>query len=463
MTTTKESKSSAQFSEEKLQAGILKGTGRNFRAFLLIRFLPHIKSKEIRRLLGQVPWTSAAEQRKQATKYEKNKTNNKETVYHLAFTSEGLKRIESLKGDEFKGHCEFRDGLKSRRYDLNDPPIYEWEGSFQREIHTMILISNNDLGLLEKALDQLKGSWEGSFELLTEERGEKLLNEHNQVIEHFGYADGISQPLFEEPIKGSTRDWNPLASTDLVLIKDPLVGNDPEVYGSFLVYRKLEQNVKGFKEAEHALAKKLGLDEATEELAGALIVGRFENGLPVIKFGSEKDPESPTGFNDFNYDMDVDGARCPFHAHIRKSNPRGDSQRAFGDSEESEKSHRIVRRGITYDYAGRNGDMDFLPEKSVGLHFICFQSSIKNQFEFIQRHWVNNNDFPKPFTGIDPVIGQGDNRTDSEGNVAEQKWTNVHRNQQAESFAGFVKMLGGEYFYSPSITFLETFNSTKTN
>lgn len=462
-TTTNQPKSTAQVSEEKLQAGILKGTGRNFRAFLFVEFWTQVDAKEIKEVFGKINWTSAAEQRKQSKNCNEGDKRKEETVYNLAFTSHGLKRVEALRGDEFEDHCEFLNGLKSRREDLTDPPVHEWEEVFQKQIHAMIIVGNDHLDLLEEALNDLKVTWQGCFNLLAEERGEKLLNNNKQTIEHFGYVDGISQPLFELSKKATTENWDPLASTDLALIQDPLVKGDPEACGSFLVYRKLEQNVKGFKEAEHALAEKLGFDEATEELAGALIVGRFENGLPVMKFGSEIDPESSSAFNDFNYDLDPDGARCPFHAHIRKSNPRGDSQRAFGESEESEKSHRIVRRGITYDYAGRNGNLEFLPEKAVGLHFICFQSSIKNQFEFIQRHWVNNNDFPQAFTGIDPVIGQGENRNDNQGNVAEQKWTNVHRNQQAESFAGFVKMLGGEYFYSPSITFLETFNSTKTN
>lgn len=448
--------------ERKLQAGILKETGRNFRTFLFIRFLPGLKSQEIKKILAKTEWTSAKEQEEQTQRHKEPAASPQTTIYHVALTSTGISRLEDLNPDDFiKANPEFLNGLKSRREELNDPPVYEWEQAFQQQIHAMVLIGNDDRHLLEKAVHELKKSWEGSFELLAEERGEKLLNDHGQTIEHFGYVDGISQPVFDLPENADTSQWNPLASTDLALIQDPLVKNDPEAFGSFLVYRKLEQNVKGFKEAEHKLAQKLGLDEETEELAGALIVGRFENGLPVLKFGSEHDPGVPSSFNDFNYDIDSEGVRCPFHAHIRKSNPRGDSTRAFADSEELEKSHRIVRRGITYDYADRKGDLEFLPEKAVGLHFICFQSSIGNQFEFIQRHWVNNNDFPQPYTGIDPVIGQGVNRNDVQGKPAEQKWNNIHRNPQAESFSGFVKMMGGEYFYSPSIAYLETFNSIK--
>lgn len=450
-----------KISKHKLQAGILKETGRDFRAFLFIRFLSGLEAPEIKKVLAKTDWTSAKEQKEQTQRHKGPTDNDQATIYHIAFTASGIDRLGDLTSGDFEKNQEFLNGMKSRRDQLNDPPVYEWEKAFQANIHAMILLGNDDESLLEKAIDNLKQTWEVSFEVIVQEKGEKLLNEHRQTIEHFGYVDGISQPIFEQPEGVGNAPWDPTASTELALIQDPLIKDDPEAFGSFLVYRKLEQNVKGFKEAEHALAKKLGFDEETEELAGALIVGRFENGLPVLKFGSEHDPEAPSRFNDFNYDNDPNGARCPFHAHIRKSNPRGDSKRAFGDTLEVEKGHRIVRRGITYDYAGRNGNLDFLPEKAVGLHFICFQSSIGNQFEFIQRHWVNNNDFPQPFTGVDPVIGQGENRRDLHGEPAEQKWNNIHRSQQAESFSGFVKMMGGEYFYSPSIAYLQTFNSTK--
>ena len=44
--------------------------------------------------------------------------------------------------------------------------------------------------------------------------------------------------------------------------------------------------------------------------------------------------------------------------------------------------------------------------RGVGLIFMCCQRDIKDQFEFIQRTWANNNDFSKRGTGLDPVIGQ---------------------------------------------------------
>lgn len=63
------------------------------------------------------------------------------------------------------------------------------------------------------------------------------------------------------------------------------------------------------------------------ELAGALLVGRFEDGTPVTFQGADGlDDPVP---NNFDYRGDMAGARCPFFAHIRKTNPRGDIARTL--------------------------------------------------------------------------------------------------------------------------------------
>ena len=56
---------------------------------------------------------------------------------------------------------------------------------------------------------------------------------------------------------------------------------------------------------------------------------------------------------------------------------------------------------------------DFGKAADRGLLFMCFQANIKRQFQFIQRTWVDNPNFPvsllNPFkkdTGDDPLIGQ---------------------------------------------------------
>jgi hypothetical protein len=105
-----------------------------------------------------------------------------------------------------------------------------------------------------------------------------------------------------------------------------------------------------------------------------------------------------------------------------KSNPRLESVGSFAASDEVELGHRIARRGITYGGPlSATDNLDDLPEKGVGLLFMCYQSDIWEQFEFIQRFWCNNPNFLEPEnssirgipanpnydkTGLDAVIGQ---------------------------------------------------------
>ena len=466
-----------------VQGNILKPHGRSHVGCVLLYF-DKIDHLQVRKSLGQIEPTSTWQQIQDGFKYSewkdamkkreersfsKNKpklTNSPKSqpVIGCYITYEGY-RVLKLSDEWSDKKCTaFKEGMEQRP--LNDPPKEEWDFPFAKSVHGMILIADDDLKKVEKLIENYKSKLEPYIKMSKIQYGTKLTNNHGKVIEHFGYIDGISQPQFKEipsnkNIKErSTNFWNPEASLDLVLYNDPLV-TEKNNMGSFLVYRKLEQNVKGFKEAEHKLAENLGFTGEDEEIAGALIVGRFENGLPIIKFGSTTSVDEPSTENNFNYDHDANGQRCPFHAHIRKTNPRGDSKRAFGISDKEEKSHRIMRVGITYDEVGRNNDLEYHPERGVGLLFMCTQKNIENQFEFIQRSWANNNDFPKPFTGIDPVIGQGENRIKPNGKPTEQKWKDIDDEQCPASFSSFVTMKGGEYFFAPSLAFFKTLNEPK--
>lgn len=244
-------------------------------------------------------------------------------------------------------------------------------------------------------------------------------------MEHFGYVDGISQPLFFFDEVKDNKDANttpiffdPSASLDLVLVSDTLVADAKEdAFGSYFVFRKLEQRVRSFKTAEKELATKLGLKGDDAELAGAMIVGRFEDGTPVTMH-KEAGMVSSGITNNFNYKDDGKGAKCPFHSHIRKANPRNTD----------DKKHIMARRGIPYGRRDVSTEIDpsipQMPDVGVGLLFMSFQKSIANQFEFIQKTWANDVNFPhdkvnaldlstKPPTkvtiasGHDPIIGQG--------------------------------------------------------
>jgi len=442
---------------DKLQAGILKGNGRDH---ILLLFLKFKKSaiKEVKEILADLPITSALEQEFQITKKLKSKVVN-QTITNFYLTNKGYQSIKVKIKTKEKA---FKQGLANRKEEnvhiLGDRSE-TWDQPFQKEIHGILSIANDDLAILKSEITHYKAEFKDKIKILHIEFGKVYKNENNQPIEHFGYADGISQPLFfkKDIAKKKTKYWNPEAGLDLVLVKD-IGTKEEDCFGSFMVFRKLEQNVKAFKDAEHELAKELKLVGSAEEAAGALIIGRFENGLPVIKYGSTNSPEIHSTDNNFNFSLDKKGLRCPFHAHIRKTNPRGDNKRFFGISEKEEKSHRIVRRGITYGERKLDKENYIIesaqPTEGVGLLFICFQRSIEHQFEFMQRTWVNNNDFPIPFTGIDPIIGQGENRKTNKATI-EQQWKTATGESHLKSLASFVTMKGGEYFFAPSLPFFK--------
>jgi Dyp-type peroxidase family len=126
-----------------------------------------------------------------------------------------------------------------------------------------------------------------------------------------------------------------------------------------------------------------------------------------------KNPDLPAA--NTSYTGDYSGQVCPMGAHIRKVNPRDE----FTDigSDVQTLRHRMIRRGINY-FEGEftpNTDPWFDRVKDVfdfsesgpkrGLSLVTYQSSIDDQFEFLQRHWANSDSRPKN-PGDDMVIGQ---------------------------------------------------------
>ncbi len=145
--------------------------------------------------------------------------------------------------------------------------------------------------------------------------------------------------------------------------------------------------------------------------------------------------------NNFGYqDNDPDGHLMPLAAHIRKVNPRDQSNPGRDESIR----HRIARRGITYgpefvDTETPYGAGPVPDNQDRGLLFLCYQSSIAKGFEFIQSQWANQPDFPTTTVGEDPIGSQ---------NNPNVPFTlgNVHLVTQPG-----VTTAGGEYFIAPSI------------
>jgi Dyp-type peroxidase family len=346
---------------------------------------------------------------------------------------------------------------------VNDPVLTNWQTEFQKPIDAMLLVAADTDAEAQTRADFWKTLFiAAGAKLITTEQGsaiKRLVAEKFEGVEHFGYVDGRSQPLFlEEDVQAEPRaHWDPAYPPSQFLVKDP-GSTDPESFGSFFVFRKLEQNVAGFKQQEDNLSTALGLDTGPfNERAGALIVGRFEDGSPVVL---DPLPTDMPPVNDFSFRSDEQGSRCPFTSHIRKVNPRGESPfhlakdgvTPVATTTRQERGHIMARRGITYGtrtYDATTNDFTDKPTKDVGLLFMAYMSNIENQFEFTQGAWANNPAFVTAGVGIDPVIGEApaveiDVKDGWSG--AACKFT----------FEQFVTMKGGEYFFAPSIDFLRT-------
>ena len=453
---------------EDLQGNILKGHGRDHSVHLFLKF-------KLRKQADVKTWiqgfannyvTSALLQANEAREYRVNKTTG--SIFANFFLS--IEGYEYLDVPPFKipGSQPFRFGMKNesiKNY-LGDPEVEKWDSGLQGKIHALILLADDNVAYLNEQVDQIAQDLQTFADIVQREDGFVLRNTAGQVIEHFGFADGISQPLFvkrdiEQALEdsGSFDRWDPKASLNLVLAKDPN-GQTEDSYGSYLVYRKLEQNVKGFWDDQRKLAGAVGVND---ELAGALIVGRFADGTPVV---DSNVPTGATQTNNFNYAEDPQDfgltpkpTKCPFHAHIRKTNPRGDTGRVESSPDlqqqslEIERGHRIARRGISY---GVN-DISQEPEAGSGLLFLCFQANPENQFNFIQGGWANQNNFVAVNVGLDPVIGQP-------GPDKNQKWPKTWGDPDTEeepyNFTLWVNMKGGEYFFTPSISYLKNISDS---
>lgn len=450
---------------DDLQGNILKGHGRNFTYNLFLQFdsAQQSKAKGFIRAVSAMLVSST----KQLKDAENHKTTKQDGGLFTAFflTSKGYDALGLPAAKPQLNNAPFLAGMPARGQSLLDPNLDLWNEHFRTDIHAMVLIGDNNNAVRDAArgnLLSLINNSDGAVTLVGQEEGQALRNSDGKGIEHFGYVDGRSQPLMliedvnEEKNKfGGISEWDPTIPLEQVLVPCP-GGGTPTSFGSYFVFRKLEQNVRGFKKTEKRLAEFLNLPAAKEELAGAMVVGRFENGTPT----RVSDKELPVGAmgvpNNFNFSGDPNGVKCPFAGHIRKSNPRGESAVIIGPIVGNEKRHLMARRGITYGHRDIHPNdpglrFEDMPTGDVGLLFMAYQSNIADQFEFTQKTWVNNADFVEPNTGIDPVIGQ---RNGPNGQFWPDNW-GVSLKAEPFDFSDFVTLQGGEYFFAPSIAFLK--------
>lgn len=214
-------------------------------------------------------------------------------------------------------------------------------------------------------------------------------------IEYFGFRDGIGQPLLPQrprsPAPAPSAGANELGgsgwlrergSYDVVLRRD---GKGLLKDASFLVARQLRQQPQAFWRDVQARAELLGTTK--RELAEQM-VGRRMNGRRLDSSEEHFDPERDR----FAFDPESDSSGCPFHSHVRRANPRIETNPA--------RNPQLMRRSLAYLNA-RGGQC------AQGLMFLAFNADIESQFELIQRNWIQaGNQVGLNSRDRDPLAGQ---------------------------------------------------------
>lgn len=449
----------------QLQGNILNGHGRDHTAnvFVVLPEQPDLARAVLLGLSRHI--TSAVMQEAERRAFRQDREAGGGTFGTLLLAASAYRKAGYTEDELNQAFTEDQDGLADTPFlkgakaavgELADPDPTKWEAPY-RNIDALLLLADSHPTILNGVVATLQASLAGKASVYVE-RG-KALRRNGEGIEHFGYLDGRSQPLYttwdfereadgsvkiypdghwREKEGGKTDVYEPFAPLTAVLVDDLLAGN-AHAWGSYFVFRKLEQNVRGFSDKEEALAKDLVLPKGDEERAGAMVVGRFEDGTPVVVHQAAVAGSSVD--NNFDYSGDPQGMKCPFQGHVRKTNPRGERS-----TPESHAARRITRRGIPY---GEREDMEHdLPGDGVGLLFMCYQASIPNQFGFMQKLWANNDAFVEVGTGVDPIVGQG-------GGAGNHTWHEDWGGGPTKifDFRGFVRMRGGEFFFAPSLAF----------
>ncbi len=409
-------------------------------------------------------------------------THPDETL-HLAFTSVGLASLGLEKENIMAFPVPFREGMvtedRSRilgDYAENAPENWRWGGEHKKDLHILLIFHSKT----DEALDAFMAAEreiiesEDVLEITTEMKGH--LREDNK--EPFGFHDGISQPV----VKGSGRSGpdNDIVETGEFLLgyknehdqypfsplleknqgNISLLSDDPEgtdkkdlgKNGSFMVYRQIEQHVDKFwSYMEDKTKNEDGtINEDAKVKLASKCIGRWPSGASLALF-PDKDPGGNPSNDDFGYaEHDPDGLKCPFGSHLRRNNPR-DAFRWYNPKQSLKISrrHRIIRRGRNYQLPAKNGE----EKGEIGLHFICFNTNLQLQFEFIQHAWSNNNQLRNLSNDIDIVIGvppQGDPNSENGQFTIQAEPTN----QFIDSWERFVTIKGGEYFFFPSMSVL---------
>jgi Dyp-type peroxidase family len=360
-------------------------------------------------------------------------------------------------------------------------------------VHALLVLYDENDGAVQKWADEVSQALDAQKVRTVHRLALDLRLKNGIGREHFGFADGLSQPIpydatREEPDPSdavvmsdgsSAKDdrWHGVPLGEILIghinghhekAPGPMVADNgdhkprdaglptdgaPEGFynlgldGSYLVVRELRQDVAAFWNSMKENAKRIQAHDPTAKHVTAdwlaeRVIGRNRDGHLLCPGGFLKPdkyalPENAFGFRQ----ADADGVGCPPGSHVRRANPRDSLAKDAASAEtllNAANNHRILRRGRKYGTTIKDPEKDDGQER--GLLFMCLNTDIARQFEFVQQTWLLNKNFHTLYDETDPLVGPKGQFT-----IREQP---LRRIVEVETF---IKMAGGEYFFLPSI------------
>ena len=287
--------------------------------------------------------------------------------------------------------------------------------------------------------------------------------------EHFGFADGISDPVFDGQYdlgegrlqcKGNGAvdgegNWRPLATGEFLLgypdeaqeTSGPITPIEFFRNGTFVAYRKLHENVKSWRDfirkaaADYQKVAKIDTLDEAEDLLTAKMIGRWRDGVPTSKAPTlaakrefderlkpfkdelkalksspfadparlrEVEKEVQLAYADFSYADDAQGLKCPLTSHTRRANTRD------GLDPRAKSPDPALRGGSVLNNRRRilrrglpYGDSSGEPtdDGEHGIIMLALCADLFRQFEFVQQQWINYGLDARAGSDACPIVG----------------------------------------------------------
>lgn len=460
---------------KQIQAVVLKGLGEHrFSTFMVVDL-------GAKGAVASVVSLLAAE----ATCVDDHK---KDVVVNAGFTSTGLDKIGVSKETLATFGPEFQEGIAkpARAKTLgdvgeSDPSTWDW-GRFEGEkrVDALVLVYGRTKDACLRKADELRAAVAAGGGHVVWEKHAEMLSDRK---EHFGFVDGISQPK----VRGLKREWTKEETTaagefvfgypnSYVDVPDAPTLKGPEAEaarsekalgdclgagklgaeGTYIVARDLRQDVAAFNRFVRDQAKVVHPDKSDADAKGlfeAYCVGRWKDGTPLASNTADG--------KDLTFADDLHGKKCPITAHVRRSHPRDSLTLNPVESRIIADRHRILRRGRNFgDFIAEGSFDDDDPSREKrGMFFMCVNTNIARQFEFIQQTWLQSQKFGGLRSDRDPLLGREPPFTGrpEEKPPAPSMTVATPPLRARVPIAPFVTVRGGGYFFVPSLRAMKLF------